>query len=159
MSYVPVNTFYLVDSKTFDKYMLRKAEEALDIKQFPKQVLKKIKQILTFLSSVGNKWSILGCIESSADLPLNLNVLSHSAYVVTGKGPEPEHLCTFLKALLSLDVPLKLFCSKVQKKLAAVKRDMKRKNKKNRVSKKEKIDKSSTDDENGANQEKESSAI
>lgn len=116
MSYVPVSKYYLVDSKTFDKYMLRKAEDSMDTKQFPKKILKKIQQILAFLASVGNKWNILGCIEASSNLPLNLNVLSHSAYVVTGKGPEPEHLCDFLKALSLLEVPIKLFCAKVQKK-------------------------------------------
>lgn len=127
MSYAPVNMFYLVDSATFDKYMIRKTEDSVDIKQFPAKVSRKIKKILTYLSSVGNKWNILGCIVASADLPKNLNVLSHSAFAVTGKGPEPEHFCVFLKVLLALEVPLKFLCSKAQKKLSAIRKSQKAK--------------------------------
>lgn len=124
--------FYLVDSVTFDKYMMKKTEASVDIKQFPAKVSKKIKKILTYLSSVGNKWNIIGCIVSSADLPKNLNVLSHSAFAVTGKGPEPEYLCAFLKVLLALEVPLKLLCTKVQKKITAIRKSQKEKKQKKR---------------------------
>lgn len=130
MSCVHVKTFYLVDSATFETYMLKKTEAAVDVKEYPKKVSKKIRQILMYLASVGNSWNLLGCIQSSTELPKNLNVLSHSAFAVTGKGSEPEHLSTFLNTLLALEVPVKLFCTKVQKKLSALKRLQKNRKKK-----------------------------
>lgn len=126
MSSAPVNTFYLVDSASYDKYMQRKSESSLDVTKYPKRVANKIRKILTYLSSIGIQWNLIGSTVTSNTLPQNLNVLSYSAYVVTGQGPEPESLSCFLDVLLNIDVPLKLFCAKIQKTLVRMRKTRQR---------------------------------
>lgn len=92
---------------------------------------KKIKSVLTYLAAGGLTWNLLGCVNAQSDyFPNDFNVLTHAAYVVSGKGSEPKELSTFLKFLISFEVPLKLFCIKIQIQLKRLQKKSRLLNKK-----------------------------
>lgn len=134
MSSVHVKTFYVADKDTFEKYIAKKNEvqqEALS--QFPKRITKKIGNILKFLAATGLRWSILGCLlQPMNDLPKDINVLEHCAFAISGVGSEPEFFPLFLKLLASLEIPVKWFCSKVQKRVKKLQLEEKRLKRKNK---------------------------
>lgn len=144
MSSKAVKVFYLVDRDNFDNYLKNK-EYGIHVEKFPLRIAKRVKQILTLLSAAGLKWNILGNVTHSPDdIPLDWNVLEHSAYAVTGNGQKPSQLLSFLKLLSLCKAPLSLLCMRLQSKLkkekkkAEAERKAKRKNGKTKNEKEEK---------------------
>lgn len=87
-----------------------------NLAKFPKRVVKKIKTLHTFLSAANIKWSLIGVVEpNDEDIPDTWNVLDYSKFAVTGKGDPPQHFEKFVSIILRADVPLSIFCLKVQK--------------------------------------------
>lgn len=118
MSSVNVNneieTYYVVSKQNYEKYVLKKREGDVCMSKFPQRVVKRIAGVLKYLSTRGITWNILGTVEKSEELPTDINILEYTAYTITGKGRAPSELNSFVKVLVSLEVPLHWFCPKVQ---------------------------------------------
>lgn len=101
MSSSPVNVYYLVDKTRFETYVERKNTMDIEKEKYPKRISSKIEKNFKLLAGCNVRWNTLGCTTDSNILPKDLNVLHHSAYVITGNGSEPENFSCFLKLLIS----------------------------------------------------------
>lgn len=65
-------TYYVVSEENYNKYLTKKRESDVCVKQFPKRVVKRIASVLKYFSLRGIKWDILGCVSNSDELPKDL---------------------------------------------------------------------------------------
>lgn len=126
----------MVDRDSYDTYMQRKTTMEVEKEKHPKRITARIEKFLKVLAGLGIRWTTLGCVSESSQLPKGLNVFHYTAYAVTGNGKEPELFSCFLKLLVNskaFEKLLKLICLKIRKKLNAVKKQLRSERAKNKI--------------------------
>lgn len=120
MSFQTANThlYYLVRQDIYEKSRINEYEVSDKLSAYPKRVVKKIKNLLTFLSAGGITWDFLGyCTSYTPELNPSWSVLEYCTYSIVGKGEEPAAYKQFILLVIRLKAPADLFCLKVQKKI------------------------------------------